>query len=375
MNKATTAELRIANRKNILDYIYHKKKTTKQDIAAQLQLSLPTVSQCLKDLELAGIIEKNGYFESTGGRKANAISFIANSKIAIGLELLAYGFEITAINLYGDILKSLKKTLEFANTDTYYQQVCTDVNNFIASLHISAKRILGVGIVLQGLISSDGTRVTYGKILGCTGLTIDTFTEHIPYPCSMIHDAEAAAIDELWCYPNTQNAFFFHMRSNLSGAIIIDGNFLKGLELKSGVFEHMTIVPGGRHCYCGKQGCVDAYCSLNTLLEGYPNADLYFEKLRSGDSSADRRWKEYLKYLSIAIDNLHMFIDSDVILGGVLARYINKDDITHLYQIIAKGTAFPTNRKFIKISRCANTPIAKGAALPYVKNHLATVGT
>jgi len=357
-----------------MNFIYTQKKTAKQEIAAHLGLSMPTVSQSLKDLEQAGIIEKNGYFESTGGRKANAISFIATAKIAIGLELLAAGYEIVAINLYGNILKSKKTKLTFEHTDLYYEQVCAGVNEFITSLHVSAKRILGVGIVLQGLISSDGSKVTYGKILGCTGLTSQVFMNHLPYPCSMIHDAEAAATDELWCYPDTQNAFFFHLRSNLSGAIIIDGRFLKGIELKSGVFEHMTIVPGGRHCYCGKQGCVDAYCSLNTLLEGYIDVTGFFNKLRSGDSATVRRWKEYLMYLGIAIDNLHMFMDSDIILGGVLPCYMNTDDIDMLYQIVAGKTAFPTERKFIKLSRCAGTPIAKGAALPYVQNYLDTAG-
>ena len=40
-------------------------------------MGLSTVSQNLNLLEQDGLIEKNGYFESTGGRKANAIQIVS----------------------------------------------------------------------------------------------------------------------------------------------------------------------------------------------------------------------------------------------------------------------------------------------------------
>ena len=41
---------------------------------------------------------------------------------------------------------------------------------------------------------------------------------------------------------------------NLSGALIVNGKFLKGSEVKAVFFEHMTIIPDGKPCYCGKRG-------------------------------------------------------------------------------------------------------------------------
>lgn len=373
MTRVTTSELKIMNKRNIIQYIYQQQKTAKQEIATQLHLSLPTVTQALKDLTEAGLIEKNGYFESTGGRKADAILFRASAKVAIGIELLKDRYEILAINLYGEILKSSVFWETFQHEEAYYEAVCISVKEFISSVHLSDQQILGVGIVLQGIISSNGTEVTYGKILGCTGLHVKTFMKFLPYQCSMIHDAEAAANLELWNIPSLQNAIFFHIRDNLSGAIIVDGCFLKGRELKSGVFEHMTIVPGGHPCYCGKKGCVETYCSLNALI-GEPvreNADGFFQTLRSGDKRNQNLWNDYLQHLSTALDNLHMFMDGDIILGGILAQYLIQEDIDKLHLLIREQTAFPTQRAFIKISRSAGIPIAKGAALPYVKQFLA----
>ncbi|MDR1934642.1 MAG: ROK family transcriptional regulator [Candidatus Accumulibacter sp.] len=372
MEKLTTAELKRVNRKNILKFIYRERKTAKQEIAAHLRLSLPPVTQCLRELIESGLIEKNGYFESSGGRKAEGITFVASAKLAVGIELLIDSVHMVAINLYGNIVRQETLAMLFRHHDDYYAEVCRSVLEFIGALRVSSKRLLGIGIVLQGLVSSDGKEVTYGKILGCTGLTIDRFTRHLPYPCIMIHDAEAAANVELWHSPSMKDAIFFHIRSNLSGAIIVGGKFLKGIELKSGVFEHMTIVLDGKPCYCGKRGCMDAYCSLR-MLDDNPSAEsiaAFFARLDKGETAARARWAEYLYYLAMAIDNVHMLMDSNVILGGYLARYIKPSDIHELLRLVRERSAFPTQREFIKNSLCSDIPFAKGGALPFAQTYL-----
>lgn len=373
MKNLSTADVKQKNKENVLRYIYRKRITTQQSIGEALSLSRPTVIQIIRELEESRIIEKNGYCESTGGRKANAIHFMYNSKIALGIELLIDRYEIVAINLYGETLKHQSYAVPFQNNDEYYNQVCRSANSFIEELFVSSEQILGIGVVLQGLISSDGKCITYGKILDCTGLTIDAFTRHLPYPCMFYHDAEAAAQDELWQSPWLRNAIYINIRSDVSGAVIVDREFLKGAELKSGVFEHMTIVPNGRTCYCGKKGCFNTYCSTRALLQEQETLDDFFQKLKSGDEHTRSRWLEYLQYLAVAINNLHMFIDCDIILGGTLANYLQGSDLSMLHQLVHDRTAFPTEREFIKISCCRSSSINRGAALPYVRKFLDSI--
>ena len=48
----------------------------------------------------------------------------------------------------------------------------------------------------------------------------------------------------------------------------------------------MTVAPGGRQCYCGKQGCFDAYCSAKVLkAAGGGSLDTFFERLEAGDAA------------------------------------------------------------------------------------------
>lgn len=369
----TVATLKINNRKNILNYIYTQRRSTPQMLHEATSLSRPTVASILRELQEENLIFLGGLADSTGGRKANLYEFNPSIKITIGVELLMDHYEVVAVDLYGEILKFQKSSLSFKNHADYFSQVCSSINQFIESLEARPEQILGVGIALQALISSDGKHIIYGKILNCTGLDIKEFGSRIPFPCTFNHDAESNANVELWMNPLLRNAIYFNIRSDLSGAIIIERKFFKGGEYKSGVFEHMTIIPGGAPCYCGKRGCVNSYCSISALLKPQEDIQQFFFMLRKGTAPYVKRWDQYLYHLAAAIDNLHMAINCDIILGGTLSRYLVNEDIEKLHELVNQRTAFPITRRYISKSTCDNIPLCIGAALPFIAKYIHTI--
>ena len=307
------------------------------------------------------------------GRKANLYEFNATIRISIGVEILIDRFELTAIDLYGEMLKYEKHSVSFSNTAEYYDEICRTISKFISGLERPSEQILGVGIALQGLISADGKEIIYGKVLDCTGLTIEEFSNRIPWHCSFNHDAEAMANVELWFDPFLQNAIYLNIRSDVSGSIIINRGFFQDGAYKSGIFEHMIMVPNGQPCYCGKKGCVNAYCSTTSLLRPQEDIQNFFLKLRTGTASYAKRWNRYLDHLATAIDNFHMIINSNVILAGTLAKHLVDEDVERLHQIIQDKSAFPTTEKYISISNYSNLPACMGAALPFVRDYLDSI--
>ena len=71
--KITTTDVKRFNKNRIFRLIHYADKISRQEIADILQLSLPTVNQNLKLLLEKNLIDFVGNFESTGGRKAQAI--------------------------------------------------------------------------------------------------------------------------------------------------------------------------------------------------------------------------------------------------------------------------------------------------------------
>lgn len=373
MEKATTVDLKKINRSNIFKLIYEEQQISKQNIAAKLQLSLPPITQSLKELAQLQLIEKNGLFESSGGRKPQVISCIRKSRVAFGLEILKNQVCIVSVDIYGVVLKEDRLDLVFENNTDYYRQLGVFVNNFVASLRIAAKRILGVGIAVQGLISSDGKSVVYSTILGCTGAQIDDFCRFINYPCRLIHDSEAAASAELWFSKEIKDAIYLSISTNLGGAVVLNSAIYKGQGVGSGLLEHMTIEPGGRPCYCGKKGCLDAYCSADALIGDDSDLSTFFERLRAGNPEQKTRWIQYLDYLSTAINNVHLLIDCDVILGGHIAPFLTEDDLRDLNALVRSKCFFPDQRDFAHCGKCTHAVVATGAALIFIKDFINSI--
>lgn len=370
MEKFSLTDIKKMNYSDVYHYIYKHKNSSKQAIANALQMSLPTVTQHLNSLIGQGLIEKCGQLKSQIGRKATAYSVIPNAKMTIGVEILKERVRITAVNLYGESVATVGITEIFENTEPYFSKICAALLDFIHTAHIEPSRILGAGFGLQGLISQDGREIIYGKVLDCTGLCIDAFQQHLPFPCRFIHDSECAALSDLWRNPDITDALYLSIGHHLGGALILERKVLSGRTGRSGTFEHMTLIPGGLLCYCGQAGCMECYCSLHALLEEDEDLDTFFQKKENDDPSALKRWDTFLQYLAMAINNLHMVIDSNIILGGHLAPYLTPADIARLHILVKEHIAFPEKEPFIKQGERHKHAAAIGAALPFITDYL-----
>lgn len=368
-----SAEIKSINKKKIYELIYERKNIAKSDIASILGLSFPTVSLIIKELASIGVVEEAGYFQSAGGRKAAIISSISDTKIAIGVEILKESIEIVAIDIYGNILKSHKQNLIFESSALYFLQFGNFVNNFIIALNLSYEKILGVGIGIQGLVTRDGSKVIFGNILNSNGISCEDFARNIQFPCILFHDSEAAANAELWDTKDIINAFYISLNRNIGGSAIINSQIHWGSTYPSGLIEHMTIDLNGVKCYCGKKGCFETCCSAQALLKDLNmSLEQFFDKLHSGNKECAKRWNDYLYYLSVAIDNLQMAINCDIIIGGPVASYMTAKDVTELKELIEKDSSFNDGRLEIRLDSCVS--VAKGAALHYIKQFINSIG-
>lgn len=222
---------------------------------------------------------------------------------------------------------------------------------------------------MQGLVSTDGSTVVYGEILGCTGLKIDVFTRHLPYPSLFIHDPDGAALSELWSSPELTDALYLSLSRHLRGSLITNRNIMPGKHGHSATFEHARMYPDGKLCYCGSRGCAETVCSMNALL-GSDDPNAFFESVRNNLPEQTERWHTYLRNLAALIGNLHLVLDVDFILGGHLAEYFTEEDIRFLYDEIQKRCPFEDNDDYILISKMPSHNITIGAALPYIRNFL-----
>lgn len=371
----TTIALKKINRSKIYQYIYRSKLTSKLQIVQDLQMGLSTVSQNLNLLENEGLIEKNGYFDSTGGRKANAIQIVSDFRISIGVGILKNMFHITAIDLYGNTVYTDTIPLTYSNTAAYYQQITDKVKDFIEKNQYPEDKILGVSIATQGITSPDNTTVIYGIIMNNTGMRLKDFSRHLPYPCHLEHDSKSAAFLELWNHPELDSAVVLLLNRNLGGAIITNHQIHQGCSMHSGTIEHICVNPDGPLCYCGNRGCLETYCSANSLEQASGmTIKEFFPLLREKKSpQLIQIWEDYLKHLAFAMKNLNLVIDAPIIISGYLAPYFTEEDTDYLLEQINSMTPFELEKEQLLVGTHGQYTPAIGAALFYVKEFIHSV--
>lgn len=371
----TTISLKKINKSKVYQYIYKSKVTSKLQIVSDLQMGLSTVSQNLNLLEQEGLIERNGYFDSTGGRKAQAIQIVPDFKISIGIGILKNMFHLTAVDLYGNTIFTDTFSVPYSNTPAYYEQIAGTVREFIASNQYEEEKVLGISIATQGITSPDHTTVTYGTIMDNTGMKLEEFSRRLPYPCCLEHDSKSAAFLELWKRPELDSAVIFLLNRNLGGAIITNHQIHQGNSMHSGTLEHMCINPDGPLCYCGNRGCLETYCSVDSLEQAAGmTIKEFFPLLREKKSSQlIQVWEDYLNHLAFAMKNLNLIIDAPVIISGYLAPYFTDEDLSYLTEHINLTAPFKLDKDQILVGTNGQYTPAIGAALHYVDQFIHTV--
>lgn len=370
----TTMAVKKINKNKVYSFIRQEVTTSKLQIVQKLQMGLSTVSQNLKILEEEGLLEKNGYFESTGGRKAQAIQIRRTARISIGIGILKKMVHFVAIDLYGTVIFDSTQDIPYQPSLDYYRQLGLELEEFISENDLDHSSILGVSIATQGIIAPDGQSVSYGVIMDNIRMKLSDFTEFITYPCRLEHDSKAAAYLELWNHQEIDSAVVLLLNRNMGGSVITNRQVHQGIHMHSGIIEHLCITPDGPLCYCGCRGCLETYCSANALENASGmSITAFFQELENGGSHCRQIWDDYLNHLAFAIRNLNIMIDGSIIISGYLAPFFTEDDVTYLLNQVNSSSPFTLSREQILLGTQGQYTPAIGAALYYIREFLQNV--
>lgn len=209
--------------------------------------------------------------------------------------------------------------------------------------------IAGVGIAAAGFVDADGERVMFAPHLPWRNdPTRSRLEGRWGVPVVLDNDANCAARAELalGAARGACDVLLVTMGTGIGGAVVLGGTLLRGRNGMAGEFGHMQVVPDGRGCECGGEGCWEQYSSGNALVRyarGRMQQDSYagttlLEELSGGDPTAltgpmvtsaaqrgDRlalqAFEEIGEWLGIGIANLIAAFDPELVVvgGGVSA--------------------------------------------------------
>lgn len=360
----TNMQVKKKNRNDVFRYICRMGMVSNPDISYALKLSLPTATQITKELIERGLVEEIGEMESTGGRRAKALSVSGNAGKAIGLDITKNHISLVLTGLSGKILKYERIFFPYTMGDSYYLEVNQEIERFLKDGGCSRESILGLGISFPGIMDLDKEVVADSHVLGVNDLPFSSVSRLFPYPCHFLNDANAGAYAEGIQSENGNRFFYLSLSNTVGGAVYSSGKLEQGKNFRCGEAGHMTVVPDGKECYCGKSGCLDAYCAAKCLTNG--RVEDFFERLRQGEKEAALLWEQYTFYLAIAVNNIHMILDCDIVLGGYVGSCMG-EYVRDVQEKVAERNTFTEDGFFIRTCGHKTGAAALGASLKVIE--------
>lgn len=357
-------EMKRINKMRIAKFISQRGQTSKAEIAAELQLSMPTALQNVKELVEEGLVVESGEYESTGGRKAKALTIADGIGFVAGMDITANHIAFALVNMRRELVKTARIRLSFEDSCDYYEKMGEALDAFIAETAIDRAKIVGVGISLPGIVNKEEKMLLRSHALNVRNISFRNFQNLLKYPFELENDANSAAYAEFM--QKERNTIYLSLSNTVGGAIYLHDRLFPGENFKSGEFGHMIIEKDGRACYCGKKGCADAYLS-SKLLQSMANDSLeaFFQKVREQDEICRKVWEEYLEYLAIVVTNLRMAFDCDIVLGGYVGGYL-EEFLPMLHRRILEYNNFDPAVTYLRTGKYKYEAAAYGVTLPFV---------
>jgi len=273
---------------------------TRQEIAGTLSLSMPTTLQHVTELIETGILEECGVAQSNGGRKAKMLRLRREAGQTVGIHIGVHQVEFVVADLLENIQQAGSVPLSFQDDLAWYAQFQDALLKFLGSHQIAPNQILGAGISFPDIIDGQGEQVIRSHILGLSHMGLDRFRKVLPFPSVFANDANCACFAER---TSARDSYvYLSLNESVGGAIMLNRQLWTGDTFQAGEIGHMTLIPNGQPCYCGKLGCADAYLSPLALE-------------RDG-------WDCYLEHLAILLTNLRMPLNVDLVVGGQVGAQI-----------------------------------------------------
>jgi len=373
---ASITERRRLTRNSIYNYIYEAKRPpSKQEISQNLSLSLPTVYQNINELLKAELIQVGQIHESTGGRRPIGYSAVGNIKFAVGISITASKLHLLALDLKQSELSYEKIAIKSLKSDDIGKLISDELEVFLDKNRLDRNRLLGVGITLPGVLDEEKDEVKLSPTLRMRHISLNTIREPIPYPTYIENDGTSGGFTEWFESRNTvgSDIAYIYLDYGVGGTVFINGAQYFGKNKRSGEFGHMCVEPNGLLCNCGKKGCLEAYCSTLRISTNIGiTLDEFFEGLQKGNPDYEALWDDVLSHMVIGINNIHMGLDCDIILGGILSQYL-EPYMPELRRRIVENDTFEDDSEYVKLCHYPNRADTMGVALHFINEYLENI--
>lgn len=294
----------------------------------------------------------------------------------IGIDIGGTKLAVVVADRDGTIVHKVRRPTEAERgPEPIFRTLCHMAREAAEAADVAWSDIAGIGVSCGGpLDTASGIVYSPPNLPGWDGIPLKTWLEdELGLAIHVENDANAEALAE-WIFGAGRgytNVVYMTMSTGIGGGLILNGRLYRGAGDAAGEVGHMTLIPGGPLCGCGKRGCLEALCSgpaiarrgrewlaeqgnegasiMPALAGGDPDAitaETIMAAARQGDAGARHIVDETARYMALGLGNIVNILNPQIIIIGTIIvkagdllldpirTYLRRETWDRLYQMV-----------------------------------------
>jgi glucokinase len=333
--------LRHTNAHGILKLLRESGSCSRADLVRASGLSAPTVTNVVKDLLSADLVEPLGEGQSSGGRPPDMIRFKAERGCLLGAEITARSISFLLTDLNGSELD--RQEVSLARRKTTPEAICSVIGDQLKDLLRKHKktreRLLALVIGAPAITNVDeGNVLSISNMEGWRSVPLRAMLSKIA-GCVVIleNDTNLAAQGEHYCgaAQSVKDFVFINIGANVGAGIFLGGKIHHGSQWSAGEIAYLRLPSTSR-----RQPTIHEFGELESVVTGPGIAKSWREACaktaqradidaveilnlaQSGDPCAVKIVRQRSEIVADIIVNLSLILNPGlIVLGGEIGSH------------------------------------------------------
>ncbi|MBD5213792.1 MAG: ROK family protein [Bacteroidales bacterium] len=192
-----------------------------------------------------------------------------NQPYVVGIDIGGTNTVFGLVDARGTVVASSSiKTAAYPEFDQYIDALHKAIDRLIAS-HNAQGLIHGIGVGAPNANYYTG-KIEYAPNLIWKGELplAEKLSEKFQLPVVITNDANAAAIGEMTygAARGMKDFIMITLGTGVGGGVVSNGTMIYGFDGMAGELGHIIARRNGRLCGCGRNGCLETYCSATGVV-------------------------------------------------------------------------------------------------------------
>jgi predicted NBD/HSP70 family sugar kinase len=357
----------------VFDTIRVNSGISRSGIADATGLSKQASSDLVDELIALKFVQETKAAKRRVGKPPVPLGINPDGAYSLGFHVDVGQMSAIAVNLAGEVLHREDQPLDDLEPHHAVVELERAARRLMAATGIGQDRFLGIGLATPGPFAVKG--LSPPRLPGWDGLALRSLLqEATSVPVSLANDGQCAIVAE-WRFGEAArrltNFVYVYFGIGVGSGVMIHSAAFGGASGNAGELGHLTVVPGGHPCICGKSGCLETYVSVDSAMRHLASKGVDINTMAQFASRFGPSDPEIADWIAAGIEPLrnglnaveNLFDPQSIMIGGTAPDWLIDTFMARVEPLLPSvGRVERTLPRIIK-SGLGVDAVARGAAV------------